>query len=646
MPKINISFIMYAGLSYGGAHRQAIRLACALDKEIFNVRYFWCRHNKDIGSPFVFPELDFDNIKLMEKSGVDVIEFNVKSRDIRRPLHPWYKTDFFKIYGKYKTDIVFSARAGYPEYPFYLIDEPIVEWNIFGSADFSKNLVYSISQSPWVQKKWLKNGGKKEKNKLIYPFVPAPANDLSLRKELKISKEKIIIGFHQRKDDNIFGEHALRAYAGLDSKIKNKTQFIIVGGSDKYKKLDKELGTNVIFLPIAKEYRQVSMFLNTLDIFAHSGGAGETLCIAIQEAMMHKVPAISLDIQNCPNAQADVMDDTGFMCDNIAEYTKIMQKLIENDKFRNKYSLMAYLRAKSTFSEESCITSFTSLFQDIYKRQQKRYKLKKQRIYMKKIPPEIHFLYLNRKSLGRLFIKALNKKSLSHLFIKALKHINTKFFQITNTFYLKKIKGSYSQYGEDLIINKLLDYKTKGVYLDIGANDPDLLNNTKFFYNKGWSGVNIEPNKTLFDKLSKYRTRDKNLNIGLGPKKDKIPFYEMSEDTLSTFSKEDVFRMEKEGYKIKSTKKVQVLPLKDIFNKHLYGVNVDFLSIDVEGFEIEVLKSNDWSKFRASLIIVEINHKGEEIMNFLEKNNYSLVYKNHTNGIFSDKFLKNKKGSK
>lgn len=100
-------------------------------------------------------------------------------------------------------------------------------------------------------------------------------------------------------------------------------------------------------------------------------------------------------------------------------------------------------------------------------------------------------------------------------FLKKLRNLVCREFnEFKDLFYRRYLKSS-SQYYEDLIIDRLLNHKKNGIYLDIGANDPDILSNTKRFYDRGWSGVNIEPDTELYNKLLKHRSRDINLNIGI-----------------------------------------------------------------------------------------------------------------------------------
>ena len=111
--------------------------------------------------------------------------------------------------------------------------------------------------------------------------------------------------------------------------------------------------------------------------------------------------------------------------------------------------------------------------------------------------------------------------------------------------YFEKFLSSFSQYGEDLVLDKLLLNVTTGTYLDVGANDPNHFSNTKRFYLRGWTGINVEPNPTLFRLLEKHRKRDVNLNIGVGSKTDRLVFYSMNAHTLSTFDKKSLEQLKK-----------------------------------------------------------------------------------------------------
>ena len=179
---------------------------------------------------------------------------------------------------------------------------------------------------------------------------------------------------------------------------------------------------------------------------------------------------------------------------------------------------------------------------------------------------------------------------------------NPKAFILATIFHVPE---SYSQCGEDLAINNFLKGKSGGFYVDVGTNDPVVNSNTYLFYRKGWTGINVEPNPRLARKISRVRPNDVTLNFGCDEQPGILKFYETHPSGLSTFSQEIAADNEKHGHKIKSVYEVKVLTLAEIFSQHVKNKEIDFLSVDTEGFDIKVLKGNDWEKFRPKLVILE-----------------------------------------
>lgn len=162
-----------------------------------------------------------------------------------------------------------------------------------------------------------------------------------------------------------------------------------------------------------------------------------------------------------------------------------------------------------------------------------------------------------------------------------------------------------SQCGEDLIIETLLPFKRGGFYVDVGANHPIKYNNTFLFNAKGWRGINIEPNPKRMKLFRIFRRHDINLNVGIGQLESELDFYVFDEHTLSTFDNNSVAEFTKIGHKVKEVIKVPVKPLSKILEEYGGGREIDLLTIDTEGYDLEVLKSNDWEKFRPHFIIIE-----------------------------------------
>ncbi|MEK7202852.1 MAG: FkbM family methyltransferase [Patescibacteria group bacterium] len=162
-----------------------------------------------------------------------------------------------------------------------------------------------------------------------------------------------------------------------------------------------------------------------------------------------------------------------------------------------------------------------------------------------------------------------------------------------------------SQCGEDLIIESFLPFKKDGFYVDIGAHHPIKYSNTFLFHNKGWKGINIEPNPEKKKLFNFFRGKDVNLNMGIGPIKSEMDFYVFDESTLSTFDESSAKEFKKIGHIVTNVIKVPIFPLKEVLEKYAHNKEIDLMSIDTEGYDMEVLKSNDWKRFRPEFIILE-----------------------------------------
>lgn len=174
------------------------------------------------------------------------------------------------------------------------------------------------------------------------------------------------------------------------------------------------------------------------------------------------------------------------------------------------------------------------------------------------------------------------------------------------------VPETYSQCGEDLLIRNFSKGKAKGFYVDVGANDPVLNNNTYLFYKSGWSGINIEPNFRLWRRIRAVRPRDITLNIGCAESAGSLKFYEFRPSGLSTFSEEVARENEKYGHRIKSVAEVQVKTLREVLTGYAQDKEIDFLTVDTEGYDLNVLEGNDWQQFRPKLVILEtLEYRGD-----------------------------------
>lgn len=202
--------------------------------------------------------------------------------------------------------------------------------------------------------------------------------------------------------------------------------------------------------------------------------------------------------------------------------------------------------------------------------------------------------------------------------------------------------NSYSQHNEDLLIDLLIGRKEKGFYVDVGANDPSFNSNTKKFYLRGWTGINIEPHQKAYEKFTQYRPNDINLNVAVSINEGELTFYQLSDDsTLSTLDLPTANRMAEMLNLTISEVKVKTQSLENILDKHVNNIVIDLMSVDAEGHDLMVLKSNNWNKYRPELLIVESNNEFEAIRKYLDVNNYMHIYSNYYNAVFIDKQTKN-----
>lgn len=200
---------------------------------------------------------------------------------------------------------------------------------------------------------------------------------------------------------------------------------------------------------------------------------------------------------------------------------------------------------------------------------------------------------------------------------------------------------SYAQELEDLIIYAVVRDVPDGFYIDVGANDPTHISVTKFFYDRGWHGINIEPLRFRCLLLEEMRPRDINLCVGAGNRKGKLSMF--GADGLATFSDETVKQHSYHENAAEGSK--TILTLTEIFRKHCKpNQQVHFCKIDVEGYEREVLEGiQDWDEFRPWMFVMEATLPGTAIPchdkweDILLKNDYIMALAHGINRYYIDK---------
>jgi FkbM family methyltransferase len=201
---------------------------------------------------------------------------------------------------------------------------------------------------------------------------------------------------------------------------------------------------------------------------------------------------------------------------------------------------------------------------------------------------------------------------------------------------------SYSQEGEDLILRRMFDKRATGFFIDVGAHHPKRFSNTFIFYKAGWRGINIEPNPAAIGLFNSSRPRDINIQAGVSDVASGLTYFEFDDPALNSFDEALVtWRLANTPFKVVRRSIVAVERLDTLLARCLPpGQLVDFLSVDVEGFDLAVLRSNDWAVCRPRCVLIEALQSSiegalrSEANEFLQARGYELFAKTFNTLIF------------
>lgn len=579
--KIKIACVKYAGLAVGGSELWLQKLAAFLPKDRYEVDYYYCDAAPYIGSNYFHVTTDPIRGQFLRDHGVTPIEFKVGAKDVRTRKHIWRNTNFFEVFDASKYDIVQTVKAGGIEYPFYLLKVPIVEVVALGySVDPSRNIAWSFHSSPWQRAQWVRLGGSIKKSSVLPAPIEKPLTDKNYRQELSIPEDAIVAGFHQRTDDEIFSPIPLIAFSKCQD---NNWHFIIKGGSIKYREQAKELHLkNFHFIEKCAEAINISKFLNTIDIFAHGRKDGETFGAVLAEALMHGKPCLSHFSPTGANAQPETMGPAGMFARNQEEYTAALRKLFSDYSWRAKLTARAKKQAEDNYSIESFIDTVNEKYHEILKLP-----------FAKKVKKEIPYGYSN---YGFLYAGNLDDpSSIAH-------HV---------------LVGSNPEEFEIFITKTLLSGVS--TFVDIGANTglycfvaaKELLDSAKIYA--------YEPQKECFETMKRtiflndWEQKLIPFNIGLSDKKGTLRLH--LSGTGSSFNSDF-------AGKGKEFTAVEV----DTLDNHIRAEHigrVDFIKIDVEGFELQALHGAEQTINKdLPIIFVEIAGKIKDDTRNYSNQNY------------------------
>ena len=214
-------------------------------------------------------------------------------------------------------------------------------------------------------------------------------------------------------------------------------------------------------------------------------------------------------------------------------------------------------------------------------------------------------------------------------------------------YYRSKIffpKKSYSLLGEDIFLKKYFKNKSVGFYIDVGCCHPVSGNNTYLLYKKGWNGINFDISKYSIELFNFHRKRDLNINCGISNKSGvRKKYFRKEINMLNTMNK----KIAKIHFRnVFQTENIRTNTLNFFLKKYHIKSKIDLLKIDVEGEELNVLKSINFNKYKPKLVSIEIHNsnnfylddnkyfKKERVYKYLIKRSYKLIWKNKYSFIF------------
>ena len=180
---------------------------------------------------------------------------------------------------------------------------------------------------------------------------------------------------------------------------------------------------------------------------------------------------------------------------------------------------------------------------------------------------------------------------------------------------MRHSRVSWAQQCEDIVLWRAFGEQPTGTYVDVGAGHPHEDSVTKLFYDHGWSGVNVEPLHFLHRLLVEHRPRDVNLEMGLSDEYGELTFYVAPPEQygISTFSADNRAALETQGFSFRP-RTVPVGKLTDVLARFPPG-EVDFVKIDVEGWERNVLLGADLALHRPKVLVIEAVEPGQPSRN-------------------------------
>lgn len=206
-------------------------------------------------------------------------------------------------------------------------------------------------------------------------------------------------------------------------------------------------------------------------------------------------------------------------------------------------------------------------------------------------------------------------------------------------------RASFAQEGEDIALDRLFEGRCNGFYVDVGCHHPFRFSNSYFFYRRGWRGICIDALPGTQRLFERWRRRDIVVESGIAAQHGELTYHMFDEPALNTFDAALAQeRLERTPYKLIRSVQVPTDTLAAILAAHCpAGTQIDFLSVDVEGLDLQVLESNDWDRYRPLTVIAECLESAlasigqDPVARYLTERGYTMYAKTGNSVIFTTK---------
>lgn len=335
---MRIAFCKFAGLANGGTEKYLQTIAIEYKARGADVDYYYTNPAPFTGTSWRHPDNDDNRKSLVESYGINTIKINVNLRDNSN----WVGTNFFDKFIESDYDLLVTAGDGRPEFPYWALHRIPIIHTVHGTHVHNKQNITSILLCDWQSSSWLKNGGDRNKLKVIPPIIKIPDSwPKHFREQLNIPDDAFVCGLHQAA-----GVGVVDSLAAFYLSQSPNDWFVILGGSDVHRQFCSEHKIrNVIFIPATSDQNIIHGFLDCIDVYAHCRGDGEVCSASIIEAMAHGKPVVSIYGSGPNFGHVSQLDGCGLVADSVDDYANKLRMLHSlscrgefADKIRERYN--------------------------------------------------------------------------------------------------------------------------------------------------------------------------------------------------------------------------------------------------------------------------------------------------------------------